>query len=147
MPDIRHRLKIEASAELVYHAISTEKGLSGWWTENTTAKPELNTTARFAFDNNYFKEMKITELKPLKRVTWLCLAGYVSWIGTTISFEIEPGKNGCILSFQHNGWTAYSEGFAVCSYDWAMFLRSLKLLCETGKGLPWPHNNELANTD
>lgn len=140
MPNIHHKLKIGASAQEIYNAITTEEGLSGWWTTNTIAKPELNSTARFTFESTYFKEMKITGLTPLKSVKWLCINGYESWVGTTISFEIQPGDNGCVLSFQHNGWKEYSEGFAVCTYDWAMFLRSLKLLCETGKGLPWPYH-------
>lgn len=139
MPNIHHNLKIKAPAEKIYSAITTEEGLSGWWTPDTKAKPELNSIARFAFGSNYFKEMKITELKTLKSVKWLCIKGYESWIGTTIAFGIQQGDDGCELSFQHDGWKEYSEGFAACTYDWAMFLRSLKILCETGKGLPWPH--------
>ncbi|GAA4299720.1 SRPBCC domain-containing protein [Compostibacter hankyongensis] len=135
---ICHRLLIEAPVEKVYGALTTQEGLAGWWTPDTTAKPEVGSVARFAFGPDYFKEMKITELKPYSSVKWVCLKAYPEWIGTTLNFELEPHAKGAILSFHHDGWKEYTSEFASCSYAWALFFRSLKLLCETGKGLPYP---------
>lgn len=139
MPDIRHLLRINASTEKVYNAITTQEGLSGWWCPDTMAKPEEDSVARFTFGPEYFKEMKITELKPAKRVKWFCLAAYEEWIGTTITFELQSSGKSTTLAFQHDNWKKYTEEFAACSYHWAMFLRSLRLLCETGKGQPSPN--------
>ncbi|GAA0550808.1 SRPBCC family protein [Chitinophaga japonensis] len=139
MKSICHRLSIKASPETVYDALSLEEGLSGWWTPETKAKPETGSIARFAFGPDYFKEMKITQLAPASRVEWLCVKGYEDWIGTTITFELQPGDKGTVLFFRHDGWKDYTPGYASCSYDWALFLRSLRLLCETGKGLPFPY--------
>lgn len=139
---IYHRLLIEVPVETVYGALTTQKGLSGWWTPETIAKPEVGSVSRFAFGPTYFKEMKVTELKPYSSVKWLCLKAFDEWIGTTISFELEPHRKGSILSFQHDGWAAFTLEFAGCSFDWALFLRSLKLLCETGKGVPYPEFNK-----
>lgn len=83
--------------------------------------------------------MKIEELKPLAAVKWLCLKGWEDWIGTRITFQLEPQDGKTVLSFHHDGWEDYTPGFASCSYDWAIFLRSLKFLCETGKGFPYPN--------
>jgi hypothetical protein len=47
-------------------------------------------------------------------------------------------NKGTLLIFHHDDWKAYTPMFAECSYTWGQFLRSLKLLCETGKGRPWP---------
>ncbi|MFT3750224.1 MAG: SRPBCC domain-containing protein [Agriterribacter sp.] len=135
---ICHRLLIKKPAETVYEALTTQKGLSGWWTPDTTAKPEVGSTARFAFGPDYFKELKIEELKPYSKVKWLCLKAFEEWIGTTMTFDLEPHAKGTILIFHHEGWKAYSNEFASCSYDWALFFRSLKFLCETGKGFPYP---------
>jgi hypothetical protein len=63
-------------------------------------------------------------------------------VGTTITFELEPHNKGCTLMFHHDNWAAYSQEFASCSFDWALFLRSLKMLCETGKGKPFPDFNK-----
>jgi len=139
---IYHKLLIEAPVEKVYGALTTQKGLAGWWTPDTVAKPEIGSVARFAFGPSYTKEMEITELKPYSSVKWLCLKAYQEWVGTTITFELEPHRKGSTLSFHHDGWAAYTSEFAGCSFDWALFLRSLKLLCETGKGIPYPDFNK-----
>jgi uncharacterized protein YndB with AHSA1/START domain len=160
MPNIHQELLIAASPEKIYAAITTEEGLSAWWTPEATAKPDLNSIARFPFGPNYFKEMTITELKPSEYVKWNCIKGAEEWMGTTLSFKIDSGdkkslltahpealgqvqqqknfEKGSLLIFQHDDWKEYSPMFAECSYTWGQFLRSLKLYCETGKGNPWP---------
>ena len=138
---ICHRLLIKMPVEKVYEALTTQEGLSGWWTPDTKAKPEAGTVSRFAF-GDYFKEIKVEELKTYSSVKWLCIKAYEDWIGTTIRFDLEPHSKGATLFFRHDGWREYSEGFASCSYDWALFLRSLKFLCETGKGFPYPDFNK-----
>jgi uncharacterized protein YndB with AHSA1/START domain len=138
---IYHRLLIEAPVEKVYEAITTQKGLAGWWTPETIAKPEVGTIMKFSF-GDYHKEIKIEELKPYSKVKWLCLKAFPEWIGTTLIFQLEPHAKGSVLFFHHDGWKEYSDEFASCSYDWALFFRSLKFLCETGKGFPYPDFNK-----
>ncbi|MDR6786241.1 uncharacterized protein YndB with AHSA1/START domain [Pedobacter africanus] len=139
---IYHRLLIMAPVETVYEAITTQKGLAGWWTPDTIAKPETGTILRFGFGPDYFKEMEVTELRPYSLVKWRCLKAFEDWIGTTLTFELEAHKKGCVLLFHHDGWAAYTPEFASCSFDWALFFRSLKSLCETGKGFPYPEFNK-----
>jgi uncharacterized protein YndB with AHSA1/START domain len=162
MPNIRHTVLIGAAAEAVYHAVSSQEGLSAWWTSDVKAKPELDSIARFAFGPDYFKEMRIIELEPSKRVKWNCITGVDEWVGTTISFELESGDSDSLLlshpeaedqirqlksdtqtllSFSQDHWREYTPMFAECNYTWGRFLRSLKSLCETGKGLPWPQQH------
>jgi uncharacterized protein YndB with AHSA1/START domain len=164
MPHIRHALLIEAPIEQVYDAITTQQGLSGWWTPGATATHALNTVARFPFGPTYFKEMKITELIPSRLVTWTCIAGTEEWIGTTLSFKLKTGDKtsllrshpaitgqveqlhgdqATLLLFQHDNWKDYTPMFAECNYTWGQFLRSLKLFCETGKGRPWPNQHRV----
>jgi hypothetical protein len=40
MPDILHRVGIQASAEKVYWALTDEEGLAGWWTRKVEAPLE-----------------------------------------------------------------------------------------------------------
>lgn len=139
---ICHRFLIGAPVETVYAALTTQEGLAGWWTPDTIAKPEVGSVSRFAFGPDYYKEMRVEVLQPYSKVEWLCLKAFEEWIGTTLTFELEPRDKGCILFFRHDGWREYSEEFASCSFDWALFFRSLKLLCETGKGIPYPEFNK-----
>jgi uncharacterized protein YndB with AHSA1/START domain len=163
MPHIRHEILIGASAEKVYAALTRQEDLSAWWTPGTNAKPELHSVARFAFGPEYFKEMKIIELVPSSLVKWICITGAEEWVGTTISFRLEPGdkesllkshpelsdqiqqqrnSEGTLLIFHHDDWKDYTPMFAECNYTWGRFLRSLKLFCETGKGRPWPNQHQ-----
>ena len=142
MKSICHRLLIEVPAEKVYEALTTQEGLSGWWTPEAKAKPEVESISRFAFGPEYFKEMKIEELKPFSRVKWLCVKAYKEWIGTPVTFQLQSVDKGTMLFFHHDGWKEYTPEFASCSYDWALFFRSLKFLCETGKGFPYPDFNK-----
>jgi len=162
MPNIRHKLLIASSQEKVYDAITSQQGLSAWWTPNTNAVPEVNSISRFTFGSGYFKEMKVVELKPL--IKWVCIAGAGEWIGTTISFELQggdketllssnpemggqaeqqDGNDQCaILNFRHDGWKDHTPMFAECNYTWGQFLKSLKLYCETGEGRPYPNQHK-----
>ncbi|MFD2888502.1 SRPBCC family protein [Chitinophaga cymbidii] len=164
MAGIYHQLMIGAPPERIYQAITTREGLAGWWTPDAEAKPQPGSIARFPFGSGYFKEMKVIELKPFELVKWDCIAGADEWIGTTLSFTLESGDPVTLLAFhpemgdqmrqlknsdkatlltlKHDNWKDYTPMFAECSYTWARFLRSLKLLCETGKGRPWPHQHQ-----
>lgn len=162
MPDIHHAVLIGAPIEKVYYAITTQEGLSAWWTPNTKTTAELNSVALFYFGNNYVKEMKITELKPFEYVKWNCIKATEQWIGTNIFFKLINGDNktllnlypdilgqveqlniekGTLLLFEHTEWKEYTLMFAECSYTWGQFLKSLKIYCETGKGQPWPNQH------
>jgi uncharacterized protein YndB with AHSA1/START domain len=162
MPHIHHRLFIGASVEKIYDALTSKNGLSAWWTHQTTARAEPGSVSRFTFGDGYFKDMKIIELKQAHYVEWLCVAGAEEWLGTSISFVLEPGPkgvlsaahpelndqfqqnsgdNGTILTLHHRDWKDYTSMFAECSYTWALFMRSLKLFCETGRGTPWPNQH------
>ncbi len=142
MPDIKHKLVIEASPAAVYENITTQKGLAGWWTPDTQAKVEVNSVLRFGFGPSYFKEMKVVMLVPNKKVEWKCIAATEEWIGTTIEFDLKPEAGKTVVYFSHNNWESQTPMLSQCSYDWAMFLRSLKLLCEKGRGLPFPDQHQ-----
>lgn len=135
---IFHRLLIKTPVEKVYHALTTQEGLAGWWTPDTIAEPAVGSISRFAFGPDYFKEMEVTALAPYSLIKWRCIKAFEDWIGTTLTFELEPHQKGCTLLFHHDGWEAYTPEFASCSFDWALFFRSLKFFCETGKGFPYP---------
>ena len=138
---IHHRLLIEKPVENVYEALTTQEGIAGWWTPETLAKPEVGSVSVFSFDGHSI-EIKVEELKPYSLVKWRVLKASEEWNETTVTFELQPHAKGMILVFHHEGWKEYSNHLASCSYDWALFLRSLKFLCEKGKGFPYPGFNK-----
>lgn len=135
MEAIRHYVVIKNTPEKIFDAITTEEGLKGWWATQAIALPEVGFVNLFTF-GKYRHEFKVTTLVPGQKVEWGCLNSIDEWIGTTISFDLEQRGGNTILRFSHSGWREITDTFAKCNYDWAQFIKSLKLLCETGTGAP-----------
>ena len=136
MAEIRINVVIKAIPEKIYKAITTQEGLANWWAKQTTAKPEVGFMNIFTF-GKFRNEMKVTKLTPNKKVEWKCINSIEEWVSTDISFDMEEKEGNTILRFVHAGWRATTDTFAGCTYDWALFMKSLKSLCETGTGTPY----------
>jgi len=135
MADIRHTLTIKAAPAKVYEAVTTQAGLSGWWAKQTVAKPEVDFVNVFTFGTSP-NGFKVTLLSTNKRVEWQCINSIEEWMGTNVIFDLEEKDGNTVLRFAHGNWKSITDMYARCNYDWARFLRSLKLLCETGTGEP-----------
>jgi uncharacterized protein YndB with AHSA1/START domain len=135
MEKIKMNVTIKASSETIYNALTTEVGLSGWWAKQTIARPEIGFLDTFTF-GTFVNKMKVIELIPNEKVVWECVESIDEWIGTFISFELEDKGEKTLIRFTHGHWKEITDMFAVCTYDWAGFMTSLKSLCETGIGKP-----------
>ena len=137
MSAIRINVTIKTPPEKVYNAITTQDGLANWWAKQTEAKPEVGFINVFTFGQKYRNEMKITNLIPLKKVEWECVNSVEEWVGTRILFDLQEKEGNTILRFTHSDWKSATDFFASCTYDWSLFIKSLKSLCETGSGSPF----------
>jgi uncharacterized protein YndB with AHSA1/START domain len=138
MAEILHKMEIKAPKARVYEALSTQDGLSNWWTRTTKAEPKVGSMAEFTFHGKFVQTMKVTELSPNARVAWKCVSGADEWNGTEITFDLSEEKGETVVRFGHRGWRESTDFLAHCSYRWAYFLRSLKLYLQEGKGHPHP---------
>ncbi len=138
MEHIRHYLTINAPVQKVYDAFTTQEGLSNWWTKETIAKPEEGFLNEFMFGDAGHEKMRVTRLEPNKSVHWTCEEGSPEWVGTNFSFDLSEKDEKTILQFAHKDWREATEFYAICNYHWGYFMHSLKNLCETGKGTPYP---------
>jgi len=121
---------------MVYKALTTKKGVQGWWTHDTIMEPKVGFIAEFNFGDKYHNEMEIIDLQPNKRVEWLCKIGDREWVGTDFIFELEENNCKTILRFGHNNWKAQTNFYAHCNFKWGYYLLSLRNYCETGNGNP-----------
>lgn len=146
MHDILHRVGVKSpSPNDVYKALTTLEGLAGWWTDDTTGKPEVGGAIHFQFGERGFFDMKVIELHPDTRVLWQVVDGPAEWIGTKVSFEFKRDGDYTVLLFKHQGWREPVEFMHHCSTKWAVFLLSLKSLLETGNGAPYPNDVKIDN--
>ena len=144
MPDILHRVGIKSSLDDTYKALTTVKGLSGWWTKNTQGDGKVGGVLQFRFGAGGF-DMKVLELDPGRRVLWQVVEGPEEWIGTKVSWDLQQQDGYTIILFKHLGWREPVEFMHHCSTKWAVFLMSLKSLVETGKGSPDPDDIKIDN--
>ncbi len=141
MADIMHMLQIETPAERVYRAVTEQSDLASWWTTETVASPQVGSVLEFRFGDRYHNRMKIARLVPNRRVEWLCLEGDPQWVGTTFVFDLQESDGRTTLRFTHGDWREATDFYASCNFQWAYYMMSLKSLCETGKGTPFPQGS------
>lgn len=139
MAKILLRFPAAASAETVHEGVATQAGVCGWWSERTEGPSGVGSTMKVAFPNAPMTfDFEVAEDVPAKRVMWRCLAGPPEWIGTDVSFDIEPGEgDGLSVLFTHDGWQTTEESFPFIAYSWAQILPRLKKLAETGERDPY----------
>jgi len=137
MPDILHKVIMDASPEDVYRAITEEEGVRNWWTKDCSIGNEIGAVAEFHFNRGRVTfRMRIDELEKPERIVWYCLDGDPEWEDTRLVFEIYETSGKTVLEFSHLDWRSTDGIFAMCSYDWARYLASLKSYVETGAGQP-----------
>lgn len=145
MADILHRVYIKATPQKLYEALTTESGLSRWWTGHTKAAAREGSVAEFRFEEGSMgPDMKITRLVPSELVQWECVDGIDDWIGTQFEFAMKPHKEGVLLLFAQRGWREAGEFYMHCNCKWGFFLGvSLKKYLEEGRGMPHPDDPDL----
>jgi uncharacterized protein YndB with AHSA1/START domain len=138
MPEIRHYIEVDAPAEKVFDAVTTQAGLAGWWTVQVEAQPEVGSILVFDFPPDYHNEMRLTGLEPNKRVEWECLVGHREWVGTKFVFDIEGRGGKTTVRFAQSNWRDATDFYARCNTTWAFYMYSLRDYCEKGEGSPFP---------
>ena len=133
MQDIIHTVEVAASPAAVDRAITTQDGLAAWWTKKVRKEGDR---IHFTFERGFNPVMRVEQHEPGKLVAWSTESE--PWTGSTIRFELaeRDGKTG--LLFHHRyAQELPDEMFGVFNFNWAYYLESLRLFCETGTGKPF----------
>lgn len=143
MTDIIHQVGIRASPEKIYEALTTDDGLTKWWTNDISGAGKVGSIIKFRF-NGGGPDFTVTKLIPNKIVCWQHSGSIPeTWIGTEISFELEAAENQTFVKFTHSDWKEATDFMAHCSTKWAVFLLSLKDALEIDKGRPFPNDIQI----
>jgi uncharacterized protein YndB with AHSA1/START domain len=140
MANIIHRVGIAASVSEVYNALTTDEGLSQWWTTDTSGAGDVGSIIEFRFDGGG-PDFEVAGLQPDSLVRWKH-SGEIPgpWVGTEVSFQLKAAGSQTYVLFAHSNWKEPSDFMAHCSTKWAVFLLSLKQAIETGTGRPFPND-------
>jgi uncharacterized protein YndB with AHSA1/START domain len=135
-----HLVKIHASPEWVYEALTTAEGIRNWWTRDAVLDSKIGGTCEFRFyEGTSVTKITVDELKPAVRVGWKTISSFrPEWGGTTITFDLRAPASDTVLSFAHRGFKQADEVYALTTTGWGYCLVSLQRYLETGKGAPNP---------
>jgi uncharacterized protein YndB with AHSA1/START domain len=142
MPSIHFRTTVDAPAGDVYAALATQDGLGGNWTDQLDVPEETGGIAKFGFGPDWAKtlDLRIEALEPDRLVEWTPVGGFPGWIGTAITWRLEPTDDGAtIVHFTHGGWPdeAADGEMAMCAYTWAMIIDRLSRQVAHGERSPY----------
>ena len=143
MAEIKHRIGIAGSAADVYELLSSDAGLSKWWTTDTSGAGDVGSIIEFRFGEGG-PDFEVTELIPGRLVRWRHSGEMpTQWMGSEILFELSEDGKQTILNFSHYNWQQSDEFLAHCSTKWAVFMMSIKSCIETGRGKPFPDDVQI----
>jgi uncharacterized protein YndB with AHSA1/START domain len=141
MPDILHRISIDAPTERVHDLLATTDGIARWWTGRPldgSAGVGGHFGVYFGDAENPAAVIQVTADSPDK-IIWRVEQGPDSWLDTLITFTLRPhGDGGTTLLFTHAGWREASEFMSGCSTNWGSYLTSLKSGAESGHFAAYP---------
>lgn len=95
MKTILHVIDTSASRAEVYEALTTETGLSAWWSTKVTAgEATVGSVIHFTFVGDFNRDMELTEVEPDAVVGWKRVRGHDPWQDNTVRFEIVDVPGG-----------------------------------------------------
>lgn len=156
MNDFHQKLLINADARTVYQALTTQRGLRGWWTTTCHAGEAVGSTIEVHFGTTR-KLLRIATLTPDREVRWECTEAHLDvpgvitnpseWKGTTITFRLTPvSDSATTLTMTHTGLVPSFQCYDICTAGWRQYLSSLKNFAEKGNGAPYtPSQHEAAS--
>jgi uncharacterized protein YndB with AHSA1/START domain len=141
---IHHQVGIKASPDRIFQALTTDEGLSKWWTNDTSGAGDVGAIIQFRF-NGRGPDFLVTELVANKTVRWRHSGSTPeAWIGTEVLFQLQEDENQTFVRFIHSNWSESTDILAHCSTKWAVFLLSLKDYLEANQGRAFPYDVQIS---
>lgn len=128
MPDIRHSISIEASAEKIHSLFASGRGFARWWAADVAEDRSAGTVELGFFNRATVYRLKEVRITPLE-AEWLCETGK-EWKDTRLHFRLEPKNGRTVLRFSHAGWQTESDYFVDCNTTWGGLMFRLKAAAE-----------------
>jgi uncharacterized protein YndB with AHSA1/START domain len=134
--DFRSTKTFAATPDVVFSALTDIDALTAWWTPAGGAA-NAGETLRFLMGDQEVV-MRVDQADRPSRVCWSVLVcePATDWVGTSITFDLEPAGTGTELRFQHHGLNPGLECFTMCQAGWTHFLASLVDYVDRGTGSP-----------
>lgn len=137
--DYQTTVRVKASPDAVFDALTTPGGLAGWWNP-ATGSGQAGGELKFMMSAPEPLVVHVDEATRPKTVQWTVTECpfLADWVGTRPTFTITPlDDDSCELNFHHEGLGQQLECFDMCTQSWDHFVTtSLRDYLEVGQGSP-----------
>lgn len=138
MKTIIHTAHIHAPPTDVFKALTTQEGVTGWWSTKASLESGQGGVIRFTFLGDFHPHMKQVRLVEPERVEWLCIDGHPNWKDNRFTFLLRDRNGETSLRFvQEYAQELDDDTYGTYNFNWGYYLYSLKRLCEEGRGTPF----------
>jgi uncharacterized protein YndB with AHSA1/START domain len=137
MSDILHDFPISAPVSQVFDAVSTPSGLDRWWTLTSAGEARADSVFRLGFGPEYDWRAQVSRCEKDRAFELEITSASPDWVGTRVSFDLQPTESGTQVRFAHRGWPDESDHYRTSSFCWAMYLRLLSRALEFGEFVPY----------
>jgi uncharacterized protein YndB with AHSA1/START domain len=136
--DIVHELTVRSAPARVFHSMATPQGLSQWWTQSCSGRPQEGAEYLLGFGPDYQWRGVVRRYAPDAEFELEITAAHPDWMNTRVGCELAPqGRESTRVRFYHTGWPAENEHWRVSCYCWAMYLRIMRRFLEHGEVVPY----------
>src|ERR1700722_12081808 len=137
MDSINHEIKINATPEMVFNALSTRNGVKSWFTSDVEGIGAVGSEWKLRFKDQPEFHWQILASDAKKHVVWKCLKGPGNSVGTSVVFDLSPTQDGrTLLTVSHLGWPNIEGNFRKCNTLWGVIIHHLKQFAETNVAHP-----------
>jgi len=144
--DYEKTIRMQASPDAVFDAVTTPSGLTAWWTD-AAGSGEIGGELRFTMSAPEPLRVHVDEATRPRSVRWTVTECTFErdWEGTHPTFTItDLGDGATELEFRHVGLTDELDCIEMCTNGWNHYLGSLRDHVERGSGNPRGSEADLA---
>jgi uncharacterized protein YndB with AHSA1/START domain len=137
MPRIVFELEVDAPARQVADALTTERGIAGWWTDDVSLPGGVGATMTLGFPIAPLPFHLTVDQADEQHVVWSSVGEFPPhWAGTTVAWTLEPAGDSTTVHFAHDGWVSDEGPFGSSALTWGRLMDTLKRFAETGTSAP-----------
>lgn len=125
---------IAAPTERIVEALSTRKGIAGWWTDDVDFPADDRMTLGFAVAPARF-ELRVDQADE-NQVRWTSVGAFPHWANTEIKWTLTAKDDSITVHFAHDGWASDEGPFPSSALTWGQLMGTLKDHAETGATTP-----------
>ncbi len=103
MKKIIHCFNATVPRPKVFAALTTEEGLSSWWSTKVKTDGSLGSIVEFTFLADFNPHMKIVTLDGPGLLEWKCVGGHEPWADSRFRFALKETDGGTEIMFTQEG--------------------------------------------